>query len=132
MLANDWLGTCLAALVGLSVPTPAVVEVNSWLIEHTPVLRFELGGREVLPAAGLCFGSRYAVSADEGVVHDSLPEGSMSSVRNQSEFAGILALDKWTCNAEDSRFYKCWMELKFLKNEQGELFPGLKVVIWVV
>src|SRR6202012_3682972 len=37
---------------------------------------------------------------DEGGVHDYLPEGSMSSVRNQNEFAGILALDKWTCNAD--------------------------------
>ena len=49
VLANDWLGTCFAALVGLSVPTPAIVEVHPWLIEHTPELRFELGGKQVMP-----------------------------------------------------------------------------------
>ena len=80
VLANDWLGTCFAALVGLSVPTPAIVEVHPWLIEHTPELRFELGGKQVMPLAGLCFGSRYVVPQDEGVVHDYLPEGSMSCV----------------------------------------------------
>ena len=91
VLANDWLGTCFAALVGLSVPTPAILEVHPWLIEHTPELRFELGGKQVMPVAGLCFGSKYVVPQDEGVVHDYLPEASMSCVRNQNEFAGILA-----------------------------------------
>ncbi len=107
VLANDWLGTCLAALVGLSVPTPAIVGVDPWLIEHTPELRFELGGKQLMPSAGLCFGSRYVVPQDEGVVHDYLPEGSMAWVRNQEEFAGILALDKWTCNA-DGRQVAFW------------------------
>jgi len=111
VLVNDWLGTCLAALVGLSVPTPAIVEVHPWLIEHTPDLRFDLGGKQVMPPAGLCFGSRYVVPHDEGVVHDYLPEGSMSCVRNQSEFAGILALDKWTCNA-DGRQVAFWKRLR--------------------
>ncbi len=111
VLANDWLGTCLAALVGLSVPTPAIVEVHPWLIEHTPGLRFEFGGKQVMPVSGLCFGSRYVVLQDEGVVHDYLPEGSMSCVRNQNEFAGILALDKWTCNA-DGRQVAFWRRLR--------------------
>ena len=111
VLANDWVGTCLAALVGLSVPTPAVVEVHPWLIEHTPELRFELGGRQILPFAGFCFGSRYVVPHDEGVVHDYLPESSMCCVRNQNEFAGILALDKWTCNA-DGRQVAFWKRLR--------------------
>ncbi len=111
VLANDWLGTCLAALVGLSVPTPAIVEVHPWLIEHTPELRFELGGRQVMPVSGLCFGSRYVVPQDEGVVHDYLPEGSMGCVRNQYEFAGILALDKWTCNA-DGRQVAFWKRMR--------------------
>ena len=39
VLANDWLGTCLAALVSLSVSTPAI-EVHPWLIKQTPDLRF--------------------------------------------------------------------------------------------
>ena len=111
VLANDWLGTCFAALVGLSVPTPAIVEVHPWLIEHTPELRFELGGKQVMPVAGLCFGSRYVVPHDEGVVHDYLPEGSMGCVRNQNEFAGILAFDKWTCNA-DGRQVAFWKRLR--------------------
>ena len=33
-----------------------------------------------------------------GQVVDYLPEEQLLEVRNLSEFAGILALDKWTCN----------------------------------
>jgi hypothetical protein len=111
VLANDWLGTCLAALVGLSVPTPAIVEVHPWLVEDTPELRFELADRQAMPLAGLCFGSRYVAPQDEGVVHDYLPETSMGCVRNRNEFAGILALDKWTCNA-DGRQVAFWKRLR--------------------
>ncbi len=45
VLANDWLGTCLAALVGVSVPTPAIIKVHPWLIEHTGFAAAQARGR---------------------------------------------------------------------------------------
>lgn len=57
-LANDWLGTRLAQTIGLSVPEPAIVHVDRWLIEHTPDLRIELCGKRIVAAAGMSFGSR--------------------------------------------------------------------------
>ena len=36
VLVNDWLGTRLAEMIGLPVPVVDIVEVNPWLIEHTP------------------------------------------------------------------------------------------------
>jgi len=99
VLVNDWLGTRLAQMVGLPVPEVAVVDVHAWLVERTPELRIELCGHRTMLTPGLSFGSRYVVSPFEGQTYDYLPESMMSRVRNVSDFAGILALDKWTCNA---------------------------------
>ena len=99
VLVNDWLGTRLAELIGLPVPVAAIVDVHPWLLEHTPELRIELCGMRTMFTPGLSFGSRYVVSPLEGQVYDYLPETMISRVRNLRDFAGILALDKWTCNA---------------------------------
>ena len=40
------------------------------------------------------------VPLTDGEVYDYLPETMTSRVRNLASFAGILALDKWTCNAD--------------------------------
>ena len=100
VLVNDWLGTRLAEMIGLPVPVPAIVDVHPWLVEHTPDLRVELCGQRTMFTPGLSFGSRYVVSPLEGEVYDYLPEAMIGRVRNICIFAGILALDKWTCNAD--------------------------------
>lgn len=99
VLANEMLATRLAAAVGLTVPETAVVEVSDWLIEHTPELEVDLGGRKERCAAGLQFGARYVGGLMPGQVMDYLPEEMLSEVRNVREFAGMLCLDKWTGNA---------------------------------
>ena len=126
VLANDWLGTRLAQMIGLSVPEPAIVHVDPWLIEHTPDLSIELCGKRIVAAAGMSFGSRYVVSPVEGDVHDYLPETVMGRVRNRHEFAGILTFDKWTCNADGRQvaFWKRPRERKFAATfiDQGYCF----------
>ena len=126
VLTNEWLGTRLAQMIGLSVPEPAIVLVDPWLIENTPELRIEFCGRQIAPAAGLSFGSKHVVSPDEGQVYDYLPEGLMDRVRNRNEFAGILAFDKWTCNADgrQAAFWKRQRERRFTASfiDQGYCF----------
>lgn len=99
VLANEMLATRLAAAVGLTVPETEVVEVSSWLVEHTPELRVDLGRRQEPCTAGLNFGARYVGGLMPGQVMDYLPEEQLGEVRNLAEFAGMLALDKWTGNA---------------------------------
>ena len=126
VLVNDWLGTRLAEMVGLPVPVAAVVNVQPWLLEHTPDLRIELCGHRTMFTAGLSFGSRYVVSPIEGQVYDYLPESMIARVRNLRDFAGILALDKWTCNANgrQAAFWKRVRERKFTASfiDQGYCF----------
>ena len=99
VLANELLASRLAAAVGLTVPETELVEVSNWLIENTAELEIDLGRTRVRCRPGLQFGSRFAGGLMPGQVVDYLPEEQLAEVKNLSEFAGILALDKWTANA---------------------------------
>jgi hypothetical protein len=99
VLANEMLATRLAERAGLPVPETEVVEVDEWLIEHTPELSIQLAHNTIRCQAGLQFGSRYVVDPLHGQVFDYLPMEMLDRVRNVPEFAGMLVLDKWTGNA---------------------------------
>lgn len=99
VLANELIASKLAEKIGLSVPQTDVVEVTEWLIANSPELRIEEGSRRELCAAGLNFGSRYVGGLMPGQTVDYLPEERLREVRNIAEFAGMLVIDKWTCNS---------------------------------
>jgi hypothetical protein len=99
VLANEMLATRLAERVGLPVPVTEVVEVDDWLIEHTPELSIQLAHHTIRCEAGLQFGSRYVVDPLQGQVWDYIPVEMLGRVRNLETFAGMLVLDKWTGNA---------------------------------
>jgi len=123
VLANEFLATRLAERVGLPVPTAEVVEVEEWLVEHTPELTIVLGAQAIRCEAGLQFGSRFVVSPVEGQVFDYLPPEMLERVRNLQTFAGILALDKWTCNA-DGRQAAFWRKLRERKYSASFIDQG--------
>jgi hypothetical protein len=99
VLANEFLASRLASAAGLSAPEVELVEVSSWLIDNTPDLEIDMGRTKEKCRPGLQFGSRFAGGLMPGQAVDYLPEEQLAEVRNLSEFAGILALDKWTGNA---------------------------------
>ncbi|WP_420238564.1 HipA family kinase [Telmatobacter bradus] len=99
VLANEFLTSRLAHAAGLSAPEVDLVEVSQWLIAHTPELEMDLGETRERCSAGLQFGSRFVGGLMPGQVVDYLPEEKLLEVRNLEEFAGVLALDKWTGNA---------------------------------
>jgi hypothetical protein len=100
ILANEMLATRLSECVGLPVPATEVIEVEDWLIEHRPELNVQLANSTFRCAAGRQFGSRYIVDPLEGQVMDYIPVEMLARVRNVDTFAGILAMDKWTGNAD--------------------------------
>jgi len=99
VLVNELLASRLALAVGLTTPEPELIDVSPWLIENTPELEIDFGQRQERCTPGLNFGSRFVGGLMPGQVVDFLPEDELAQVRNLSEFAGILALDKWTGNA---------------------------------
>ena len=126
VLANDFFATKLAEKVGLPVPMVDIIEVDGWLVEHTPELSFQLASNVVPCPPGLQFGSRYVIDPLRGQVLDYLPETMIGQVRNLETFAGILALDKWTCNADgrQAAFWRKLREKKFTATfiDQGYCF----------
>jgi hypothetical protein len=107
VLANEFLATKLAELVGLPVPVVKVVDVPSWLAEHTEQLTIVMGKQQIPCETGLQFGSQFVVSPSQGQVFDYLPPKELGRIRNLEAFAGILLLDKWTSNA-DGRQVAFW------------------------
>ena len=111
VLANEMLATRLAEQTGLPVPATAVVEVDEWLVKHTPELQIQLAHTVVQCQPGLHFGSRYVVNPLEGQVFDYLPMAMLDRVRNLEAFAGMLVVDKWTGNV-DGRQAAFWRKLR--------------------
>lgn len=99
VLANEFLACRIAIAAGLTAPETELVEVSNWLVENTPELEIDLGRSKVRCQPGLQFGSRFVGGLMPGQVVDYLPEEQLAELKNLSEFAGILALDKWTGNA---------------------------------
>jgi hypothetical protein len=98
ILANELLGSRLAARIGLPVPAAAVVEVSEYFVKHTEELNIQLARSRTVCKPGPSFGSRYPGHPAAVVVYDFLPEEQLRAVQNISAFAGMLAFDKWTCN----------------------------------
>jgi len=107
VLPNELIATRLAQAAGLTVPVTDVVEVSAWLIANTPGMHVEPARGEARSyTPGLQFGSRFIGGLMPGQVVDYLPEPQLDDVRNLAEFAGMLALDKWTgnCNGRQAVF----------------------------
>ena len=98
ILANEMLATRLAARLGLMVPQVEVVDVRPEIIAYTPDLVMQLGLGRKPCAAGKQFGSQFPGHPASLTVHDFLPDEQLRTVRNLSDFLGVLVFDKWTCN----------------------------------
>ena len=116
VLANELIATKIAEAVGLTVPQSDVVEVSEWLVKNSPEMVVDLGrGRRERCEPGLQFGSQFVGGLMPGQVVDYLPEVQMDEVRNLAEFAGMLAVDKWTgnCNGRQAVFERKTRERKY-------------------
>ena len=120
VLVAEYLGTKLAALLGLPVPECALVEVTENLIEKTPGLTVSgIGGEDVPCLPGIQFGSKFVGGLLPGMTQDYLPEDLLAKVRNLQDFAGALIFDKWTYNADGRQavFHK-----RLLQRRYGAVF----------
>ncbi len=100
-LANELMATRIAESIGLSVPKSAIIDVTQELIESNPHLFIDHGrGWREICSSGLQFGSSWSGTLMPGQVIDILPEEQLQRLRNLEEFAGMLAFDKWTSNAD--------------------------------
>ena len=100
VLANELIATRMAEAVGLTVPSSDAVDVSGWLIRNSPEMWVDTGrGERTACSEGLAFGSQFVGGLMPGQVVDYLPEELLPELRNLSEFAGMLCIDKWTGNS---------------------------------
>src|SRR5437762_1010741 len=129
VLANELLATRLAERIGLPVPLPEIIEVSPWVVQNTPELNLQCAGQTLPCSPGLQFGSRYVANPLDAEIFDYLPESVFLRVRNVEAFAGVLALDKWTGNA-NGRQAVFWRKVRDLitafRNSSREPFPQWK------
>jgi len=106
VLANEMLAGRLGLALGLPIPQVVVIELSEWLIEHTTELRIQLASTQIPCRSGKQMGSLYCGSP--GLALDYLPQELLSKVSNVADFARVLVLDKWTCNADGRQavFYR--------------------------
>ena len=101
VLANEWLATRLAEFLGLTVPPCAIIQVDNSLLETCDQLKIQHSASHFENCAtGRQFGSRLVGGLIGQQAMDYLPEKDLMQVSNGNEFAGFLAFDKWTCNAD--------------------------------
>lgn len=100
VLANEMLATRLGLAIGLPMPRVDVIEVSDWLVEHTPEMRIQVGGTEIPCQSGKQLASLYAGTEGFGLTVDYLPRELLDDVSNLADFARVLVVDKWTCNAD--------------------------------
>src|ERR1700734_2004002 len=100
VLANEMLASLLARHLGLPVAEGVIVEVDSSLVRSSHGMTIQLQSTTVPCQPGPQFGSHYVVAPTRGKVFDYLPPDFLQHVQNRRTFWGVLAFDKWTCNAD--------------------------------
>lgn len=133
ILANEMLANKLAQFVQLPVSEFAEVEVPQELLDRTPELCFEEARGQTACAAGRHFGSKIPVDPSREALYDFVPDQTLAQLANRGAFAGILAFDQWTCNADarqavfyrgpGSRYQALMVDQGFCFNDGDWSFP---------
>lgn len=101
-LFHEALGSGLAQVLGLPVPTWRVLNVSESFIEENPQVWFESGGRLTRPTPGLHFGSAFVEALPGGETYQLVPASWHPRLVNAGDFSGMLLLDLWA-NHLDNR-----------------------------
>ena len=113
VLANEWLGAALISALSVNTPKVAQIHLTSAKIRHSPLLKVQGHGGEVLPLPGYHFGSRLVgdmVMAERAT--DCTYGATPSNTTNLQDFAYVFLLDAWA-NTADRR------EVIFMENRGG-------------
>lgn len=120
ILANELLGTRLAARMGVAVAGASIVEVLPAMVELTEDLCVQLGRGRVPCTAGLEFGSQYPGHPARTAVYDFLPDEALRQAENLTDFCGALVFDKWACNTNGRQAI-------FLRDRDAERYRAVMI-----
>ena len=103
------------------------MEVGDWLVQHTPELNIQLAGQyDSLPAGAAIWIPLCGQPAGGPGAATIFRKDMLERVRNLETFAGILAMDKWTGNANgrQAAFWRKMRERRYTATfiDQGYCF----------
>jgi hypothetical protein len=100
VVINEWITSKIFRHLCISTPDAAVVNVSREFIRANPEVYMELHSRRVIPTFGFHFGSRFAGEAGQIRVYSQLPNPTLESVANLSDFCGVFVADRWLGNTD--------------------------------
>lgn len=100
ILANELIASVFLRYLEIPAPEAAVVEFTPEFLAENPEVFIQLGSRRLPVEPGRHFGSRYPGHPERLAVYDFVPDLLLEKIVNLRDFAGILAFDKWTGNAD--------------------------------
>lgn len=124
ILINEWISATFLSYLGLSTPPVAMIRIKEDFLDANPDVYMQLGSQRFSPNAGWHFGSRFPGDPGRMAVYDFLPDALLGKVENLAEFAGVLAFDKWSGNADARQAIFFRARLKE-RNARGPVMPPL-------
>jgi hypothetical protein len=100
ILVNEWISAAFMSFLGFSTPGVAMIRITEEFLEANPDVYMQLGSTRIAPSTGWHFGSLFPGDPARMAVYDFLPDALLAKIENLSEFAGVLAFDKWIGNAD--------------------------------
>ena len=100
ILINEWISATFLSYLGVSTPDVAMIRMTDEFLVENPDVHVQLGSQRFPPSVGWHFGSRFPGDPGRMAVYDFLPDALLGKIENLVEFAGVLAFDKWTGNAD--------------------------------
>jgi hypothetical protein len=100
ILVNEFLGTSLAARLGLPTTPIAIINVRKDLILYTPDLCVETPHSRIPCLPGLQFGSLYIGDLHHLSMLDFASDKHILEASNLRDFVGMLVFDLWTSNTD--------------------------------
>jgi hypothetical protein len=125
-LFHEALGSGLAQVVGLPVPSWRPLSVSETFIDQNPQLWFESGGQLTRPTAGLHYGSAFVQGKNGGETYQIVPASWHPRLVNSGDFLGMLLFDLWTDHSENRQALFVEMpatrQLKAVFIDHGRMF----------
>lgn len=100
VLVNEWIASFCLQHLGISSPAVSIVSLSNDFLNANPDVHIELGSKRLAVHSGLHFGSRHVGRGGSLAVYDFVSDTLLERIVNLPEFAGIMAFDKWTGNAD--------------------------------
>jgi hypothetical protein len=122
VLINELVCSCLLQYLEITTPEIVLIDVTKDLIENSPEMTLQLTSGTIPVESGWQFGSKYPADPNTVAIWDFIPDSMLRTVKNISQFLGVLAFDKWVSNADFRQAIFCKRPKGSYRSSKSEAF----------